>query len=199
MTDEHAVVHINDRTIGPITTPIVAQDRNSQQITFQIKKLYDGVSFLDETKKIYIDYIPIGFSPYEDDNGNVVNFLSDEIHQVKEIIAENDVSYLQFLWNVPPEATKAVGVIRYGISILGTEEFDYIWQTNPSTFTVSANLGIRPIIPVSSPEDVSLLSDILSDVNELKEDVGALQSMDMDKDYNNSEFIIGGGGAEEVM
>jgi hypothetical protein len=48
-------------------------------------------------------------------------------------------------WNLSPIVTAKAGTINFAISVIGTnmlegEEIPYVWQTFPSSFTVSQNL-----------------------------------------------------------
>ncbi len=201
LEDEHDAVFINGRQINRITTPIVAQDLNSQQIRFYIKKMYDGISFLDEFKKIYVDYIPADGSLPEEENAP--GFWSDEITEILDdpdpIDHEGD--WLLLKWNVPQKVMEKAGTVRFALSVVNID-LSYVWQTFPSSFTVSENLGFRTV-PVFSEEEVSKLTVIMEQVEELRSDVNAIEETigyQSDDDVSNDqEVIISGGTAEETM
>lgn len=207
LVDEHEPVYIIGRQINPVKTQIVAQDVNSQQICFYIKKRYDGISFLDDSKQVYVDYIPVDKSLLVDEDGNVIAFLSDAILEIEDdpdpIDQEGD--WLLLRWNVPPAATKLAGSVTFGISVLNNfnnqELIDYCWQTFPSTFTVSKNIGLRSI-PVASAEELSQFTTLINEVADIRSDVNALEAFvgnQTDEDLNNDvEVIIGGGGADSI-
>lgn len=170
LEDEHEPVVINDRTIGKINTVIVAEDYCSQQIKFVIKERYDGVSILDANKKIYVDYIPPDFIPMVDplDPNNMINFLSHEITEKNIVILDGD-NWVELRWNLPPSATKTQGNVKFAITVINNQEPIYIWQTLPSTFTVSANLAKRPTIPVASAEESTILVETIERINTLED------------------------------
>ena len=191
LQDDANIVLISDRTIAPIKTAIVAQDRNSQQITFQIKEKYDGVSLLDPSKKVFIDYIPVDEVLLTDQNGDKVSFLSDEILNKIPITLGED-KWVQLKWNVPFAATCKQGTVKFAIAVVN-EERSYVWQTFPSSFTVSANLGLRPSIEVENPEQISKLNQLIDDVSDLKELVGNQSNEDLSDDET---MIFDAGGAQ---
>lgn len=197
LEDEHEPVMIIGRNINPVTTTIVAGDVNSQQIRFYIKKCYDGVSFLDESKEIYVDYIPVNFTPPE--NAPDLEFYSSKITEISDADPESEEGdWILLKWRVPPDAMAAAGSVTYGISVLSNTDKSYVWQTVPSTFTVLRNIGLRGI-PVESSEEATKLSELLSNIDSLQEDVDNLNELvgnQADEDiYNDEEIIFIGGGA----
>lgn len=169
LEDEHDPFVINERTITVgKKTVIIAEDCLSQQIEFLIKEKYDGVSFLDDSKQIYIDYIPVDFKPFIDDQGNEINFLSSEIKE-KEPIIRNGENWLNLKWNVPYDFSKTAGVVKFALTVLGVDGMSYVWQTSPAQIKIQPNLGRRPVIPVSSVQESTLLAETLERVNNLEE------------------------------
>lgn len=197
LEDEHEPIFINGRQINPVTTPIVAGDVKSQQLSFYIKKCYDGVSFLDESKQIYIDYIPVDFTPTED-----CHFKSDPIN---EILDDPDPAsqmgdWLLLKWNVPAEAMKKAGSVRFGLAVLNktvedNKTIDYCWQTFPSSFSVSPNIGLRGF-PVAPEESVSAYSEISNRVTDVESFLGYQTD---DESNNDKEVVVGGGNASEYI
>lgn len=197
LEDEHTIFAISDRTIAKVTTQIIAEDRHSQQISFSLKKLYDGISFLNEDKKIYVDYIPVGFVPYEieilDGTKEKVNFLSTEI---TEKLENEDNVILK--WNVPSDAMQKSGSVKFAISVIDFAT-GYIWQTSPSQLTILPNLGKRLSSPIGSTEEISAFAELTAKVNELEDDMAGLEEIvgfQSDNDiFNDKEVIFSGGNA----
>jgi hypothetical protein len=53
MQDEHDHIIIkDDRTISSNSVVLIAEDSNSQMVTFEIDELYDGISILTDSKKV---------------------------------------------------------------------------------------------------------------------------------------------------
>lgn len=199
LVDEHEPIYINGRQINPITTPIVAGDKKSQQISFYIKKCYDGISFLDDSKRIGVDYIPVDRSdlvPGQEFNTSYDIEILDDPDP-----AEQEGDWLLLKWDVPDEVMKTQGTVQFGIAVLnsqvdaGESTEDYCWQTFPSSFIVSKYLGVRKGYSTSSPEESSAYTQLANKVSKLISEVDAIQSMDLDNDDSNNEFIIGGGDA----
>ena len=194
LEDEHIIFAISDRTIAKVTTQIIAEDRHSQQISFSLKKLYDGISFLNEGKKIYVDYIPVGFIPYEIETAEGVekiNFLSTEITEKLE-----DGENIILKWNVPSDAMQASGSVKFAISVIDLAT-GYVWQTSPSSLTILPNLGKRLSSPIGSTEEISAFAELTAKVNELKEDVAGLEEIvgfQSDGDLSNDKEVIFSGG-----
>lgn len=197
--DEHEPIYIIGRQINPITAQIVAEDANSQQFTFYIKKKYDGVSFVDESKAIYADYIPVN----KEDLPLNTNFLSDRLAIVYENAIpphEQESEWILLKWSLPYLATKTAGVVNFQISVINAygDNREYTWQTLPSSFKVSKNLAPRGDT-ILTPEETTILSELIDDVNEIKEDVNALEVFvgnQADDDLGNDfEILISGGSA----
>lgn len=178
LVDEHGAVLVTDRKIDQITTPIVAQDRNSQQIVFHLKKCYDGISFLDETKEIFVDYIPVDFIPIIDDNGNTINFYSSLIHDKNLFTDAQGVEWVEIKWNIPPAAIEKAGIVKYDIAVVDRHgDVSYVWQTLPSSFTVSENLAKRPLVLVEPNEKPDILADLIDEINSLNDFVANLDNV----------------------
>ena len=180
LEDEHKEVIINDRTISKIESVIVAQDYHSQQIRFLIKEHYDGISFIDSHKKIYVDYIPVNFKPYIAEDGSKVNFLSSQITEINKV-ARDGQNWLILKWDVPYTAVENAGNVKFAISVVNLETPMYIWQTMPSTFTVQPNLAVREGLPIVPEENSNALTDALARIGVLEdfvEDIDNISSID---------------------
>lgn len=191
LEDEHSAIIINDRTINPVTTIMVAGDRNSQQLRFYIKKCYDGVSFLDESKRIFVDYVPVDQSLLTDGK----KFLSSQITTIlddPEPDGQNG-DWLLLKWTVPAAALSKAGFVKFAISVLGN---DYVWQTKPSSFTITEGIGLRENGGLT-PEEYSQLTELIEEVDVLQQDVAALEealgNQTDDDEANDEEILITGG------
>jgi hypothetical protein len=169
LEDEHSAIIINDRTINPVTTLMVAGDRNSQQLRFYIKKCYDGVSFLDESKRIFIDYIPVDNTLLTDGK----TFLSSQITTILDDPEPDgqEGDWLLLKWTVPAVALAKAGSVKFAISVLGD---NYVWQTKPSSFTIMEGIGLRENGGLT-PEEYSQLTELIEEVDVLQQDVLALE------------------------
>lgn len=213
LVDEHEAIYIIGRQINPITTQVVAEDLNSQQFTFYIKKKYDGVSFITEDKLIYADFIPVNKA----DLPEGVNFLSESLKVISDDVLPPDGQeneWIMLQWDLSYAATKTAGTVRFQISVINANgERDYTWQTLPSQFIVSANLAKRgDIVTPSRPEpnpggedaDLNELMEIIEqtqqqvenlqqDVVDVKTDVNKVKTdvVDVQTDVGNLETLMG--------
>lgn len=196
LEDQHKIIDISDkRVIANITdTVVVAGDRNSQQLRFRISKCYDGISFIDESKQIFADFIPLDKSLLQIDESTKLAFLSDEITEI-EVDPENN-DYVILKWNLSPAVTSANGTVEFGISILNKDNKDYCWQTVPSKFTVVKYLGARPDYPVVSPDLPSAYTQLREDVDAIEALLGGQTTEDPSDD---TEVLIGGGDASSYI
>lgn len=204
LIDEHEPIYIIGRQINPVTTTILAQDANSQQFTFYIKKKYDGISFLDEDKRVYIDYIPVDKNDLniemEDGEVKTVEFLSDPI---SEIIYNNVIppdgqegEWVVLKWNLPYPVTKTAGRVTFALSVVDpTNNRYYTWQTLPSSFEISANIGYRDGINLS-PKEESIFADLSERVASIEDSLGNQTDEDAENDV---EVIFEGGNASTVV
>ena len=204
LVDEDDAILVIGRNINPVMTQVVAQDINSQQLTFYIKRKYDGISFLtteeaEEHKEVYFDYIPV--DPADLPDGKA--FLSDRAIVISEdIIPPNgqEGEWIMLKWNLSSIATKTAGVVKFAISVTDQfgDERSYTWQTLPSSFTVYPNLGFRTGITIT-PAEESVFTELVNNVRVLKDDVNAIEEFlgdqtDTDPD-NDEEILFVGGGA----
>lgn len=204
LIDEHDPIYIIGRQINPVKTQILAQDFKSQQFTFYIKKKYDGISFLDSSKRIYVDYIPVDRNDLILEDGSTIEFLSDEIKEKIEIQPPHgqEGEWLALKWDLPYPATKMAGSVRFALSVIDSsnDARAYTWQTLPSSFTVSKNIGLRNNI-VLTPEEESQLQGLIDEVDSLRQDVDAIDAYlgeQTDTDPGNDEEIVWGGGGAPI-
>lgn len=200
MIDQHNALMIKDKTITVVNKEVmlVAEDHLSQEITFLIKEKYDGISFLDETKKVYVDYIPVGYAP----QAGEPSFLSDN-HIVRSY-APNTTdgdNWIYLRWRVPNTATRKAGKLSFALAVLGS---DYVWQTQPASLTVYPNIGFRgteePFIP-SEPESDEALTELEERISTIEENylsmtgAGNEYGLVSSADDGDDEILLGGGSA----
>lgn len=204
LTDEDDAILIIGRNINPVTTQILAQDINSQQLTFYIKKKYDGISFLTaeedpERKQVFFDYIPVDEADLPEGSA----FLSERA----EVISENVIppngqegEWIVLKWNLSYLVTKKAGTVKFAVSVIDYlgDERSYTWQTKPSTFVISENIGLRKGITLT-PAEESIFTELVKDVRTLKSDVNAIEDFlgeqTDDDSTNDQEILFVGGGA----
>ena len=179
IADEHLPIQINDdrKIISNNHNPLLKEDSLSQMITFSIDEYYDGISFLDNTKDIYVDYIPPNFD--KEAEGQGADFLSDKI--TFRCPDPNAMGRILLQWIVPPRITQDTGIVTYAISVINKAE-NYVWQSLTSTLQVLPNIGKRasspvipdiPDVPGDEPEDDPVTptpddSDLAQRVSELE-------------------------------
>ena len=144
INDQHPYIVINpNRSITDNSTnTLLQEDSLSQVIRFQIDEYYDGISFLDESKDIYVDYIPPKMYA---DEGETATFLSDRITK-----REKDPQIpgkIILHWLVPPRVARDAGSVTYAISVVNYKQA-YVWQTLTAKLSVLPNIGKRPYTPV---------------------------------------------------
>lgn len=200
MTDQHNVLMIRDKTITVVNKEVmlVAEDHLSQEVTFLIKEKYDGISFLDDTKKIYVDYIPVGYKPAE---GDPAFFSDDQITRSHAPKTDDGDNWIYLKWRVPNTATHKAGKLSFALAVIGT---DYVWQTQPAILTVYPNIGLRgtddPLVPSPSDPDIALteLEERIATIEENYVSVtGAGNEYGLVSSANDEddEILLGGGSA----
>lgn len=198
MVDEHNALVVKDRTITVVNKEVmlVAEDHLSQEITFLIKEKYDGISFLDETKKVYVDYIPVGYIPQE---GQPAFFSDNRITRSYAPSDENEDNWIYLKWRVPNIATRKAGQLSFAIAVLGSE---YVWQTQPATLMIYPNIGFRgtdiPFVPTDPEEALTELEERISSIEENYISVtgeGNEYGLVSSADDGDDEILLGGGSA----
>lgn len=198
MVDQHNALVVKDRTITVVNKEVmlVAEDHLSQEITFLIKEKYDGISFLDETKKVYVDYIPVGYKPQE---GQPAFFSDNRIIRSYAPSEENEDNWIYLRWRVPNTATRKAGQLSFAIAVLGPE---YVWQTQPAALTVYPNIGFRgtdiPFVPTDPEEALTELEDRISNIEENYISVAGINNeygLVSSADDGDDELLLGGGSA----
>ena len=174
--DDHATIMIENRTISVIDDAftLVAEDNRSQLITFSIHKYYDGISFLDESKSIYIDYVPAGYKPIDDEPA----FFSDEIKT--RYVDSTDENRIVLEWLVPYGFTQFAGDVLFSLAVIGLD--GYVWQTFPTKVEIKKNLGLRPNSPVTpaDPEGNGTLEKRLLALEDYVANVDGVSSINVE-------------------
>ena len=201
LIDEHEPILVIGRRINTVNTPIIAQDAGSQQLSFYIKKKYDGISFDDPSKKIMFDYIPVDKTLLEKD-GKTLAFLSSRATKISGNVippAGQSGEWLLLKWDLPYSATKDAGIVQFAISVIDSawDTRNYTWQTFPSSFTVSPNLGFREGAPEITEEEVSVVRELADRVNATESSIIAIEDKlgnQTDGDSSNDTDIVFDGG-----
>lgn len=197
---ETGILMVQDKTIVALNQEValVAEDHLSQEITFLIKENYNNFSLLDDSKKVYVDYIPVGYvSP-----AGQPTFLSDDnLSRSFAYCDEDGNNWLYLKWRVPGMVTQKAGRVPFALAIL---EANYIWQTQPAILTVYPNIGFRgselPVVP-SDPESDEALSELEERIANIEENylsmagVGNEFGIVSSADDGDDEILIGGGSA----
>ena len=183
LVDEHSPLEVHERTIvvSKNSNILVAQDSRSQCITFMIKEKYDGISFLDQTKEIFVDFIPVGYKPDEGEPA----FFSDliKVREWMPKVNESDEQWILLKWIVPFAATKTAGDVTIALAVL--DNATYIWQTVPTKLTVLPNIGLRPAVPVT-PEGEPASENFVEYLGSLEDRIKELEEFDSDLDNISS-------------
>lgn len=201
LTDEHEPIEIIDRTIVVTKNQniLIAEDNVSQCIRFRLSRYYDGIDLYD--KNFYIDYARDGII------SNI--FIPKEWIDLESI---DTVTYIVLKWAVPYRVTKTAGALPFAISAtdLGPEsgsgesfepKKQYVWQTEPATLIIKANLGPRNSSPTDEDEepDIADLQALTKQVEENTQAIALIQKSDIYSiDALNStdgSVLINGGGA----
>lgn len=165
LIDEHAPIIIkSDRTISENNVVLIAGDRCSQQVTFEIDEQYDGISFLSEVTDIYLNYVPVNF-----EQGDFPQPYVSEKIQLKNIKRkEPDLPTIQFMVTIPYLLTSKPGQVPFNIAVVSA---GYYWQTRDSVFTV---LNSR-FSPQTSGEDDPVVPVISDPLAQLADQLNALR------------------------
>lgn len=197
LIDEHHPILIIGRQINSITTPIVAQDARSQRFSFYMQTYHDGISI--QNKAVYADYIPVDKSLL-----GVRAYLSTKliVNQLLDPPLGQTGQWSELIWELPYAATKDAGVVKFAISVVDQSNINsiYTWQTFPSSFVVSPNLGRREEKQIVPEEEESSIEILANRVNEVEQTVQGLNSQlgnQLDNnDQNDDEIFFDGGDIE---
>lgn len=173
--DEHNYLLVNGRTIKVVEDQVqlLAEDENSQEIRFKIRKRYDNVSFLTEDKIVSVDFIPSNWAAIKEEIINEgtedfdpeAEFVSDMITKIYEDPQNSD--YMILCWTVPLIATREAGSLQIALSVMN-DVADYVWQTEPATLTVQPNIGRR---------NKFVIADIKSPIVKIEKRIEFLESL----------------------
>jgi len=78
---------------------------------------------LDETKTVWVDYIPADFEPiYDPNTGKTLEFLSSNDVEVDDANPEPEsgIDWIRLIWDVPKAAMRAPGEVKFAISVLNS-------------------------------------------------------------------------------
>lgn len=210
ISDQHKAIEIEDRTIKMTqANVIIAEDNNSQCITFKMSKTYDGIDLYEdiqaESKNCFIDYVLPN-----DESKTLYNL---KILKTNVIVDPEDDTKMLIKWLVSYNVTQTEGTVQFAISICGIEEGDYyIWQTAPANLVISPNLHKRNESIVIEPDNDyqqvrKEIFELQGNVTTLQGDVATLDTRldnietsdvlnaDDDGESVNYEVLFSGGGA----
>ena len=203
LQDEHEALKVTGRniTIPSGSVALLAEDCRSQKITLLIKESYDGISFLDKSKTIYMDYIPPDLTPTED-----VPFYSDSNIEryVDNSLFINNEQWIKLIWTVPYAATKQAGTLKFALSVIGALPNGdcYVWQTLPVSLTVQQNIGKRPALPIvpdGNPESFAIekrIADLeeftanIDNVTQINQENGTITHIERENGKDTEEVTI---------
>lgn len=179
--DQHAPIYVQNKTLDVTTSGItlVAEDSESECIIFRIEKTYDGISALDPSKIIYVDYIPANLNAETEK----VSFYSDKILSRSEVEMDGKV-YIDLKWIVPYNAVRAAGKLTIALAILGQStsidhegnQIPYLWQSLPAVLTVRPNIALRHDIKIT-PEQTATLESVNAQVQRIQEFVDDIDNV----------------------
>jgi hypothetical protein len=170
LKDEHKEIIIDENRSIKFQNEdniVITKDNNSQEITFQIPREYDGIDL--SKKQLYIYYItPKEFRPLKE------KLIIDETTLTK------DSTNFKATWIFKSLATMTSGDMTFAIVAEGEDLTDsYFWQTFPEIFKIQQGIFKEELevddFPTTSED--SRYEQILKDVNILMHA------------YNNGEII----------
>lgn len=139
-------INKEDKTITKIKgQPLIAGERNSQYIAFQMPRYYDGIDLSE--KDIKVLYVTeLGFS---------------DINKVINVKVDDDL--MQFGWLVPPGASAKHGLLSFCVEFTGN---DYVLKTIPTELEVIDSMNGTEIS--SEPIEQEWYAEIQTLCNETK-------------------------------
>lgn len=132
LVDQHnkLIIDKERRIILPISNSniIINRDNNSEEITFEMYKFYDGIDL--SQKELYIYYIRPDGKPYKE--GLFIERIDE---------GNDEDSILLASWVVTENVTMQSGILTFAIVAEGNGYTDdYLWQTYPSNFTIDKGI-----------------------------------------------------------
>jgi hypothetical protein len=97
-----------------------------------------------------------------------------------------------FKWDVPPNAMDTVGSVTFAIAITNTNAEDYVWQTVPSSFKISENIGLRTGYPSGTATESLAYTKLAKSVEDLETFVGNKHNDNPDDDLWSDVVIVAG-------
>lgn len=124
MVDEHQIITINEKTPTPQNIgKIVRGDTNSNILTFEMNRYYDGVDLSDKNIKILV-------------NNNVDNVFIEDV-----VNLQTTDELIRFSWIMGYATTKHKGTIKAAVQIYGEEENkQYVLKTTPFNVIIEDTL-----------------------------------------------------------
>lgn len=116
-----------DRSVPEVTCETMRGDTNSQYITFQMPRYYDGVDLT--TKQIMVRW-------FNDDNVAVGGSYADICD------ARYNEEFIRFAWLLDYAVTEHPGPVVFTFQTIGANETQnsYVWKTKQGKLTVTDNL-----------------------------------------------------------
>ncbi len=126
-SDDHIYEIGEDRTVPDITQTTMKGDTNSQYITFQMPRYYDGVDLT--TKQIIVRW-------YNEGNVEKGGSYSDICD------ARYNEDYIRFAWLLDFGVTEYKGQVAFAFENIGTNEIDksYVWKTALGKLEITDNV-----------------------------------------------------------
>ena len=140
MIDEHQIISISEKTPTPQNIgKIVRGDTNSNILTFEMNRYYDGIDLSDKVIKILV-------------NNNV-----DHIFVEDAVNLQTTDELIRFAWVMSLAATQRKGTIKAAIEIYGEEDDkEYVFKTLPFSITIQDTLDTSDI-PMPYPDWLVLM------------------------------------------
>lgn len=126
-SDDHIYEIGEDRSVPDITQITMKGDTNSQYITFQMPRYYDGIDLT--TKQIIVRW-------YNEENADKGGSYSD-ICDVRY-----NEEFIRFAWLLDFGVTEYDGVVAFAFENIGTNEVDksYVWKTALGKLEITDNV-----------------------------------------------------------
>lgn len=130
MSDEHQIINIINKTPIPGNIgKIVRGDNNSNILTFEMKRYYDGVDLSDKDIKILVD------------NGK------DDVFADSTVNLKYTDDLIRFSWILNSASTRIVGKVKAACAISGSEDGkDYVLKTTPFIIDVVDTLDMSDLL-----------------------------------------------------
>lgn len=127
--DGKYVFEIKEREITPGLTSqmAVTNDINSRRILFKVPATIDGYDVRNMNFTVRCI--------------NASGTLSEHTLSNKQVVTENNATYIYVEWIMDGSVTQKSGLVRYDVSIYDTSKASYAWHSLPSSFNVEAGIS----------------------------------------------------------